>query len=523
MISATGNACALSTNPIKIVHGPDGPRESDQNTCASTQSPVKLSHAEITAITKTTNYLNGINGEKDFRRMGIESQCNGIAIVKNTRTTVLPKLTSGETQYWYYSCNHKDQTYHDELPPEVLLKGQILARTEQTAAGAPLMALTAEMGRSSKLARIYYPELITAPLTRQEFAQANIQASLDHFRTLFTNHLTQTKMYSLSEVIATYNNTRPSNVLELIIEDQVPQNINSHFPAGRPADYSFYTAPLPASFWWTQSNFAIPFKNIKNLHQVLDDHKLTETIINDICCGGAFKKHFVEPLQKNQLTDAWLWHFLYLAVPFGFNLGPLNAENSRLRLPKFYQLNVRYSHHQLMMEILDEEGIDLLSETIFSIEFNKSLFVNTIRRTINDYHKRTCKLKPVKQNPVFDSWLWNYLDDMINLCNIRKKHGASTVYNANTNQPFILVDNQAHYLPFKLLTSFQGLHDGYYRSVLPTYTNDRGEPCTVLERREFSKKSHSVIHGIHYPFTAKSKWYSDPTEEEQRHLNLYWA
>ena len=45
-------------------------------------------------------------------------------------------------------------------------------------------------------------------------------------------------------------------------------------------------------------------------------------------------KYFVEPLQKNQLTDAWLWHFLYLAMSFGSRLGPANTKDSWAELPK---------------------------------------------------------------------------------------------------------------------------------------------------------------------------------------------
>lgn len=522
MISITGIACPLRTNSTTDWPGLHGTRESGHNTCTSTPLPVKLSRAEVTAIGKTKKYLEGINGEKDFRRLGIESQCNGIAIFKNTRTTTLPRLHySDDIPFWKYSSEDNVKAFYNERPREVLLKGQILARTEQTAAGAPLIALTAELGDYSESERIYCPELITAPLTRQEFAQAHIQPSLDHFRTLFINHLTEPKMYSLSEIIATYNSTRPSNVLTLTIEDQVPLNTKCHYPVGRPADYSFYSTPLAASCWWTQSNIAIPFKNLKNLHQVMDRDTHLVAIIKFICSIDYFKRCFIKPLQKNQLTDAWLWHFLYLAVRFGHDLGPLNAENSKLRVPKFYSFNLRYSHHQLIMEILDEEGIDILLKGILDNPLKKGWFAYIIRDSIHYFHGVVHK-SPVR-NRVFDHWLLNYLDDLTNLCKIRKKHGTSTVYNASTNQPFILVDDRPHYLPFRLLRSFPDSADDYYRAVLPTYHNDSGEPCTVLERRQFSHKSKSVTHGEHYPFTAKSRWYSEPTETEQKHLNVYWA
>ena len=525
MISATGIVCPPRTNPT--IDGPDlhGTQKSDQKTCPSTPSPVKLSHAEITAIAKTHKYLNGINGEKDFRRLGIESQCNGIAIVKNTRTTVLPRLNCyDDVSIWKYSSIDKVEAFYDELPQEILLKGQILARTEQTAAGIPLIALTAELEvhSNSKLDRIYCPELITAPLTKEEFAQAFIQPSLDHFRTLFINQLTKAKMYSLSEVIATYNSTKPPNALTLIIEDQVPLKSRCNYPpVGRPADYSFYATPQASSCWWTQSNIAMPFKNIKNLPQIMDARNPRAIIIKFIRTDDDFKSYFINPLQKNPLTDAWLWHFLYLAVGFGYDLGPLDANNSTLMVPKFYNLNLRYSHHQLIMEILDEEGIDILLKAILNQKFTKGLFAYTIRDAIHFFHRLTYKLPA--RNLVFDRWLLSYLDDLTNLCKIRKKYGTSTVYNANTNRPFILVDDRSHNLPFKLLSALPYSPDDYYRSVLPTYTNDSGEPCTVLERRQFSKKSMSVTHGTHYPFTAKSKWYSEPTETEQKQLNLYWA
>ena len=361
MISATGVACSLRTNSTINGSVLQATRESDQNTCPSTPSAVKLSHAVITAIATTNKYLDGINGEEDFRRVGIESQCNGIAIIKNTRTTIVPRLYYlDDIPFWKYSCKDKVQAFYNELPREVLLKGQILARTEQTAAGIPLIALTAELGEHSKLERIYCPELITAPLTQQEFAQAYIQPSLDHFKTLFINHLTEPKMYSLSEIITIYNSTRPSNVLTLIIENQVPLNTKCDYPpVGRPADYSFYATPLASSCWWTQSNIAIPFKNLKNLRHVMDADAHLAAIIKYIYSDDDFKRCFIKPLQKNQLTDAWLWHFLYLAVGVGHDLGPLNANNSTLKVPKFYNLNLRYSHHQLIMEILDKEGIDL--------------------------------------------------------------------------------------------------------------------------------------------------------------------
>ena len=178
-----------------------------QKTCTSTRFSEKLSLAEMSGIAKTNTYINGMNEVKDFQRVGFESQCNGIAIVKNTRP-ILPRLCPVNL-YWYYPGSHKTQAYFDEPPREDLLKGQILARTEQRAAGAPLIALTAELAVFSHFEHIYYPELITAPLTRQEFAQLNIQTSLDHLRSVFISHLTQPKEYPLSEVIATCNNTRP--------------------------------------------------------------------------------------------------------------------------------------------------------------------------------------------------------------------------------------------------------------------------------------------------------------------------
>ena len=524
MIPATGITRALGNDTTTAVATADvhNTRHSTvEKNCSSTPYPDTLKLTEITAIAKTSNYLNGITGVNDFRRVGIESQCNGIAILKNTRT-YLPRLHPGDAPNWRYSGNDINQTFYDQLPREELLKGQVLARTEQTTAGAPLIALTAELGSCSEKMRIYFPELITAPLTRQEFAQANIQTSLDHFRTLFINHLTQTKLYSLREVIAAYNNTRPINALKLIIEDLVPLNIHSHDPVGRPSDYSFYSAPLAASFWWTQANLTIPFKNIKKLHQVLDTEDYLKTIFADIYNDSVFNKYFTKPLQTNPHTDAWLWHFLYLATSFGDNLGPRYAEDSVVRLPKFRLLNLRYSHHQLMMEILDDEGIDILSEKLLSDIFKRCLFINTIRKTLNHYHEIVYD-QPTEQNPEFNFWLRDYLDDLTKLCNLRKKYGISRVYNASTNEPFILVDDRPHYLPFGLLNSFRGFRGDYYRFVLPTFTNDRGEACTVLERRRFSRTSYSVTQGGHHPFTCKSNWYSKPTEEEQKHLDLYWA
>ena len=518
MISTTGNSCALSiTSPT----APDKPvlpksRElTEQKTCTETQIAKKLNLAEITAIAKTNKYLNGIHGEEDFRRVGIESQCNGIAIVKTTQTT-LPSLRHGDVPQWYYPRDH-----HDGPPHEVLLKGQILARTEQTAAGIPLIALTVEREvNGADLSHIHIPELITAPLTRQEFAQANIQPSLDHFRTLFINHLTELKMYPLSEVIATFNSTRAPNVLELIIEDQVPLNLKSHHPVGQPADYSFCSTPWASSFWWTQSNFAIPFKNIKKLHQVLDHEDKLKEAIESILHDRVFNKYFVEPLQKNLLTDAWLWHFLYLAMPYGICLGPANADDPQIMVPKYRLLNLRYSHHQLIMEIMDDEGIHILSAKILHDTFKKALFINIIRQAINHYHAQNYQ-EDAEQNPEFHYWLQDYLTDLINLCKIRKTHGRSTVYNANTNRPFILVDGQPHYLPFDLLTSFQHLDGDYYRAVLPTHTNNSSDPCTVLERRHMTINCCSLAP--HQPFTSQSSWYIRPTEEEQKHLDLYWA
>ena len=515
MISATGIACPLRTNSTIDGSALHGTPESDQNTCTSTPMPEKLSHVENAAIATTNKYLNGINGEEDFRRVGIESQCNGIAIVKKTQTTA-PSLRHGEVPQWYYPRDH-----HDGPPREVLLKGQILARTEQTAAGIPLIALTVEREvNGADLSHIHIPELITAPLTRQEFAQANIQPSLDHFRTLFINHLTELKMYPLSEVIATFNSTRASNIPELVIEDQVPLNLKSHHPVGQPADYSFCSTSWASSFWWTQSNIAIPFKNIKKLHQVMDQEDKLAEVIESILHDRVFNKYFVEPLQTNPLTAAWLWHFLYLAMPYGICLGPANEENPQIMVPKYRLFNLRYSHHQLIMEIMDDEGIHILSEKILHGTFKKALFVNIIRKAINHYHVQNYQ-EDAEQNPEFHYWLQDYLNDLINLCKIRNLHGRSTVYNANTNRPFILVDGQPHYLPFDLSTSFQHLDDDYYRAVLPTYTNNSGDPCTVLERRDITINPRSLTQ--YHPFSGQSNWYSQPTEEEQKHLDLYWA
>ena len=518
MISTTGSACALSINPPTTPDRsvlPKSRKLTDQKTCTATQFSKQLNLAETTAIAKTNKYLNGIHGEEDFRRVGIESQCNGIAIVKTTQTT-LPSLGHGDVPQWYYPRDH-----HDGPPREVLLKGQILARTEQTAAGIPLIALTVEREvNGADLSHIHIPELITAPLTRQEFAQANIQPSLDHFRTLFTHHLTELKMYPLSEVIATFNSTRASNVPELIIEDQVPQNFKNHHPVGQPADYSFCSTPLASSFWWTQSNIAIPFKNIKKLHQVMDHENKLKEAIESVLHDSVFNNYFVEPLQTNPLTAAWLWHFLYLAMQYGICLGPANTDDSQISVPKYRLLNLRYSHHQLIMEIMDDQGIHILSEKILHDTFKKALFINIIRKMTNHYHAQNYQ-KDAEQNPEFHYWLQDYLNDLINLCEIRKTHGRSTVYNANTNRPFILIDDQAHYLPFDLLTQLQHLDGDYYRAVLPTHTNNSGDPCTVLERRHMTNNYGSLTP--HHPFTSQSSWYSRPTKEEQKHLDIYWA
>lgn len=524
MISTTGNACDLSINPPTTPDRSVLPKSrelTDQKTCTATQVSKQLNLAEITAIAKTNAYIKGMNKVSDFQRVGFELECNGIAMVKNTRS-IKPKLCP-DNLYWYYPGSHKTQAYYDELPDEDLLKGQILARTEQTAAGAPLIALTAELMKLSHLERIYCPELITAPLTRQEFAQLHIQTSLDHIRRVFINHLTQPRAYPLSEVIAICNNTRPPDAMALIIEDQVPQNPYDHHPVGRPVDYSFYSDPLAATRWQTQANIAIPFKNIKNLHFVMAQEDQLKKTIEAICSDRMFKKLFIEPLQKNPLTDAWLWHFLYLAMSFGAHLGPVDAKDSWAELPKLRLLNVRYSHHQLIMEVLDEEGVDILSRTILNDVGKKTGFINLIRQTVNDQHAREYKKEDTQQNPGFNYWLHDYLDDLTDLCELRKKHGKSTVYNTNTNKPFILVDDSPHYLLFKLSNSLLYLSKNYYCSVLPIYTNDNGEPCTVLERRYTPNTTYSVTYEEHYPFTNQSNWHSKPTEEEQRHLSLYWA
>ncbi len=524
MISTTGNSCALSIHSPTPPNKPDLPKFqelTDQQTCTATQIPKKLNLAEITAMAKTNTYIKGMSKVPDFQRVGFESECNGIAVVKNTRT-IKPTLCP-DNRYWYYPGSLKTQAYFDELPSEDLLKGQILAKTAQTAAGVPLIALTAELLGFSHLEHIYCPELITAPLTRQEFAQLNIQTSLDHFRRVFISHLTQPKAYPLSEVIAICNNTRPPDAMALIIEDQAPKNPYSHHPVGRPVDYSFYSDPVAATLWQTQANIAIPFKNIKNLHFVMEQEDQLKKTIEAICSDRVFKKLFIEPLQKNPLTDAWLWHFLYLAISFGSHLGPEDAKDSWAELPKFRLLNVRYSHHQLMMEVLDEEGVDILSTAILNDAGKKTGFINRIRQTVNDHHSQEYEKKDTRQNPEFNYWLHDYFDDLTNLCELRKKHGKSTVYNANTNEPFILVNDSPYYLSFTLLNSLRNLRENYYCSVLPTYTNDNGEPCTVLERRYTPKTTYSVTQGEHYPFTSQSNWYSKPTEEEQRHFNLYWA
>lgn len=167
MISTTGNTCDLSINPPTTPDRPDLPKSgelTEQKTCTSAQFSEKLNLAEIATIANT--YIQGMKEVTDFQWVGYESQCSGIAIVKNTRT-IKPTLCPDKL-YWHYPGSDKTQAYFDELPNEDLLKGQILARTEQTAAGAPQIPLTVDLMRFSHLEHIYCPELITAPLTRQE-------------------------------------------------------------------------------------------------------------------------------------------------------------------------------------------------------------------------------------------------------------------------------------------------------------------------------------------------------------------
>ena len=121
--------------------------------------------------------------------------------------------------------------------------------------------------------------------------------------------------------------------MALIIEDQVPQNPFSDHPVGQ------LTTHFTLTLWRRHSGghkpiSPSPFKNIKKLHQVMNQEGKLEASIESILNDSVFNKYFVEPLQKNQLTDAWLWHFLYLAMSFGSRLGPANTKDSWAELPK---------------------------------------------------------------------------------------------------------------------------------------------------------------------------------------------
>lgn len=524
MISATKSSCPtpLRANHDSMSEEKKSPASLYQSARAAVAFQGNLDFDEITAIAKTDTYIKSMKRASNWRRIGFESQCDGIAIVKNTRTS-LPRL-SPDCTIWRYTTEDKTQAYFDQLPREELRKGQILARTEKSLAAAPLIALTAELTCFSDLQRIYIPELITAPLTRREFAKLNIQPALNHFRTLFTNHLNKKQTYSLDEVVTGYNNTRPPNTLPLVIEDQVPESTHHQRPAGKPDNYLFCSTAASSSFWWTQANIEIPFKNIKNLQQISDLDASQRNVIKHILSNNLFEQKIAMPLRKNQYTDSWLWHFLYLASSLASTLLPEDTIFSRAQQPKFRRLNLRYSHHQLIMEILDDEGIDLLSGTILNDIVKKHVFISTIRNTVNQFQAPE-RDKHIRQDSGFNHWLHNYIDDLTNLCMERKKYGRATVYNANTNKPFILVDQQPHYLPFELLELFNlndSLKDAHYRSVLPVLINDNGEQCTVLEKRYVPQNAASVTDGVHHPFTYKSDWFNNPSKEEQTQLDIYW-
>ncbi len=525
MISATRSACPapFKANPDCMPEEKKCPASLYQSARAAVAFQGNLDFDEITAIAKTDTYIKGMKRAGNWRRFGFELQCDGIAIVKKTRTN-LPRLCPDGSN-WHYTSEDKTQTYFDQLPREELRKGQILAKTEKSVAAAPLIALTAELTSVSDLQRIYIPELITAPLTRHEFAQFDIQSALNHFRTLFTNHLNEQRTYSLDEVVTGYNNTRPPNALPFVIEDQVPESTNHRLPAGRPINYLFYSTVSSSSLWWTQANVAIPFKNMKRLQQLSDLNANHRDVIKHILSDSSFEQKIAKPLQKNQCTDSWLWHFLYLATSLAFTLKPGDTIFSRVQQPKFRALNLRYSHHQLVMEILDDEGIDLLSGTILNDRVKKYLFIRTIRNAVNHFKALELGEHIVSQDSCFNHWLHNYIDDLANLCVERKKYGKVTVYNANTNKPFILVDQQPHYLPFELLELFNlnaDVKDAYYRSVLPILTNDNGESCTVLERRYTPWSSGYLDNGVHHPFVCQSDWVNNPSKEEQTQLDIYW-
>ena len=53
------------------------------------------------------------------------------------------------------------------------------------------------------------------------------------------------------------------------------------------------------------------------------------------------------------------------------------------------------------MEVLDEEGVDILSKTILNDIFTKTVFTNIIRQTVNHHHSLEYK-KDTEQNPEFN-------------------------------------------------------------------------------------------------------------------------
>lgn len=487
---------------------------------------VSLTKTEASAIAKTVNYKkNNLEKLSDLKRIGLESQCNGITIVGNTRKK-LPILDP-KSLTWHYPYDQINEEFLADIPHEKLLKGQILARTNEEASGFPLLSLTAEYSNNSdtRRFRFYFPELITAPLTQHEYQAFNLQTSVDHFRMLFVDLLKEPRAYILSEVIKTYNNTKPENALELRVEDRVPAQVDDTTPIGKPSDYSFYSDPQAATFWWTQANIGIPFKNIKSLRHLIDNEPRTKSLTEEILMNNTFHQRFTLQLKDNKYTESWLWHFLYLSVIVGVKAGPAGSSPQSMVFPKCRTLNVRYTHHQLIMEIMDDQGIDLLSKTLLNNLLNKSTFINVIRKHVHQYISSECET-PLPQNPAFNYWLQDYFEDLTALCQFRKEFGNTTVYNFNTDRPFIMVNQKAHYLPFNLLNDIRSLSDDagdYYGATLPILINISGEPCTVLERRAVPKKSRSIQDGEHFPFTCKSNWFDNPTEEEQKHLSLYWA
>ena len=478
------------------------------------ESAKDLSGDNLFRAENLLKYKENIESSGGFKRIGIESQCNDVVLFDGQQSFSRNVIKRKDGKFDIYNYNGEK----GDLPLE---KGQVLAECEDKIAGYPLLSVTVEGTDYSDKYGQFAIELITAPMTAQEFKDNYIQQSLDDFKAAMRSM--ETGQYSIEELIELYNNTKREGSQKLLVGDSFSLFFGDDYKGIKNVAKR---ARLDVckdldQTWFNQANISLPFESLSKITDIIapgdNDHFLVKNL------NGVFENKVISDLlaeaSENPTLHAWLKHLVYLSFAYSNGLNKcVKDQCTTFGTVKSCSQNFKYSHHQLIMEVLDDEGIRLIKSMLLDNSKKRDDLLRVLLY-IADAQGHEDKIFGL-----FCDWMDGYFNDLAELVAIREKTGRCTVFDASTEAPYVLANNKKIYLPFDAGKSVSKLVplSGFYKHVLPLAVDKNDKIWTVLERRSFPS-IEAMMKGEHFPFSYNSRWAENPTEQEKQYMDCFWA